>query len=98
MKDSDFLTLMADRLINVYGESPQVDFVLRLKEMAQPETDIDQIQQRHEREIERFISTCKHQDISDWMPYMWAPGHFSGNVKICKRCGKTMEEDKYERV
>lgn len=33
-KTSDFLRWLADRLVNVYGESENVDFVLRLREVA----------------------------------------------------------------
>lgn len=32
--DSAFLSWIADRLVNHYGESPNVDFVLRLRELA----------------------------------------------------------------
>ena len=31
----DFLDFVADRLVNVYGESPNVDFVLSLRSRAQ---------------------------------------------------------------
>ena len=34
MTDSRFLDWIADRLVHVYGASPNVDFVLRLREMA----------------------------------------------------------------
>ena len=54
---------------------------------------IKQIRERHQEEIDTFISNCPHAEISDWIPYMWAPGHFTHNVKICNRCGKTIEED-----
>lgn len=30
MTDSEFLTWIRDRIVHVYGESPNVDFVLRL--------------------------------------------------------------------
>lgn len=32
--DATFLNWIADRLVNVYKESPNVDFVLRLREIA----------------------------------------------------------------
>lgn len=35
--DEDFLRWIAERLVNIYGESPNVDFVLRLREMAAKE-------------------------------------------------------------
>jgi hypothetical protein len=36
MRDDNaaFLNWIADRLVHVYGESPDVDFVLRLREIA----------------------------------------------------------------
>ena len=34
MKDSDFLYWLRDRLINVYGEDPHLDFVMKLNEIA----------------------------------------------------------------
>ena len=34
MTDADFLKWVAARLIFVYGESPNVDFVLKLEELA----------------------------------------------------------------
>jgi hypothetical protein len=33
-KDAAFLDWLADRLVHVYGESPNVDFVLRLREIS----------------------------------------------------------------
>jgi hypothetical protein len=33
MDDRTFLNWLADRLVHVYGESPNTDFVLRLREM-----------------------------------------------------------------
>lgn len=32
--DAGFLMWMADRIVHVYGESPNVDFVLKLREIA----------------------------------------------------------------
>lgn len=34
MNDSQFLYWLRDRLINVYGEDPHVDFVQKLNELA----------------------------------------------------------------
>lgn len=34
MTDADFLNWVAERFVYVYGESPSVDFVLRLRGMA----------------------------------------------------------------
>lgn len=35
-KDAAFLTWVADRLVHVYGDSPNVDFVQKLRALAQP--------------------------------------------------------------
>jgi len=34
MKNSDFLYWLRDRLINVYGEDPHLDFIVKLNEIA----------------------------------------------------------------
>ena len=34
MKDKDFLLWLVDRLVEVYKESPNTDFVLKLKSIA----------------------------------------------------------------
>ncbi len=54
---------------------------------------IEQIRERHKKEIDAFMSTCPHPEISGWTPYMWAPGHISHYVKTCNRCEKVIEED-----
>lgn len=33
MTDKEFLTWIRDRIVNVYGENPNVDFILRLNEI-----------------------------------------------------------------
>jgi len=50
-----------------------------------------ELRERHEKEIIEFQESCPHSEISDWMPYMWAPGHYSHDVRICIRCEKTLE-------
>jgi hypothetical protein len=35
--DREFLNWVADRLVHVYGESPNVDFVRKLREIAEAE-------------------------------------------------------------
>ena len=53
--------------------------------------NIKQMRERHKKEIAKLQSNCVHKNISDWMPYMWAPGHMGGSVKVCNFCGKTIE-------
>jgi hypothetical protein len=50
-----------------------------------------EMRERHIQELEELQNTCLHLVISDWMPFMWAPGHYGKDVKICNRCHKTME-------
>lgn len=53
---------------------------------------IKQMRKRHEGEIEEFQNNCPHKKTV-WMPYMWAPGHFGANVRVCKRCEKIIERE-----
>jgi hypothetical protein len=47
---------------------------------------------RHKKEIEALQANCDHSDLTDWLEYHWAPGHFSGQfVRVCKICGKQVE-------
>lgn len=47
--------------------------------------------------IEKLQSKCKHEKISGWMDYWWAPGHSAGHkVKVCGICGKIVDrKDQY---
>ena len=54
--------------------------------------NIKKMCERHEAEIATLRESCKHSHLTAWMPWQWAPGHFSGDVKLCKRCGKRMKE------
>ena len=53
--------------------------------------EMNKIKERHAKEIADFIEACPHPKITGWIPFMWAPGHFSHNVKVCERCGKTVD-------
>jgi ABC-type ATPase with predicted acetyltransferase domain len=55
--------------------------------------NIDEMRKRHQAEIEDLQTGCEHKDVSGWMQYMWAPGHFGSNVKVCNFCGKIVEND-----
>ena len=59
---------------------------------------IDTIRARHAKEIEIFQQNCKHEDISDWMPYMYAPAHYGPDVRICNVCGKIVEQQEYNLI
>jgi hypothetical protein len=54
--------------------------------------NIEQMRERHKKEIDMLQLNCKHKKISNWMDYQWAPGHWGYPVKICLFCGKIMKE------
>ena len=56
------------------------------------EENIEEMRARHEFEIAELQKSCKHKDISDWMPYMWAPGHYMSDVRVCNHCGEVREQ------
>ncbi len=39
MSDPEFLQWIYDRMLNVYGENPSLDYMRRLRRMAGPERD-----------------------------------------------------------
>lgn len=51
----------------------------------------EQMRERHEQELKTLQDNCKHPKLSGWMPYMWAPGHFGNDVKVCCFCGKVIK-------
>ena len=48
--------------------------------------------ERHTEEIKKLQENCNHLDLNDWLPFMWAPGHFWGLARSCKTCGKIIEQ------
>lgn len=56
--------------------------------------NIDKMRVRHQKEIDTLQTNCKHNKVSKWMDYMWAPGHFGYPVKICEFCGKIVKTRK----
>lgn len=56
---------------------------------------IDKIRARHKQEIESLQDNCEHENISEWKPHYWAPGHGSHfDVKVCLECGKQVKESR----
>lgn len=35
--------------------------------------------------LKMLQDSCPHEE-TEIMPYMWAPGHFGIDVKVCKNC------------
>jgi len=60
-------------------------------------TTAKELRDELERKLEELRKFCPHDEVSDWMDYMWAPGHFAGQVRICKRCEKILEESPQPR-
>jgi len=60
--------------------------------------NIDRMRVRHKKEIENLQSKCKHERVSNWIPYMWAPGHMCGSVRVCEFCDKIIEEKPLEKT
>ena len=54
--------------------------------------NLSQMLLRHKQEIEELQNCCSHIDVSDWMPFMWAPGHYAGEVRVCNFCGRAIEK------
>jgi len=48
-----------------------------------------ELRRKFDRDMEELQESCEHKELSDWLDYMWAPGHYSlYRVKECKICGK----------
>ena len=55
--------------------------------------NIDQMRERHKREIKDLQKTCKHKKLSNWMELYWAVAHSTGSmVKVCIFCGKVIKK------
>ena len=59
--------------------------------MSEIVTNIEDMLLRQKKEIKELQDNCKHEDVSSWLPFMRAPGHISGQTKICGTCGKEMD-------
>ena len=59
------------------------------------EKTMKQIRRRQEKERTKFQNNCPHKK-SQWMDYMWAPGHFGLPVRTCNVCEKILERKEYK--
>lgn len=69
MTDPEFLTWLRDRLVNVYHESQNTDFVLRLNDIIEREKKIRQLPQQwtdaaNDSLLWRTFSTMRQQDVA----------------------------------
>lgn len=47
--------------------------------------------------LKQLQDECKHENVTDWMPQYWAPGHTGGQmVKVCEICGKVVDTRKQQ--
>ena len=54
-------------------------------------SSIDEMLERHKKEIEKLQAECKHEKKTGWMEHQWAIGHGSGfEVKLCEDCHKVV--------
>ena len=50
-----------------------------------------QLQEQFDRDVKELRTSCKHEDVSDWIEEQWAPGHSSGReVQVCNICNKVV--------
>jgi hypothetical protein len=52
----------------------------------------EQLKDKYEADLKYLQQTCKHEKISQWLPYYWAPAHYSHDVRQCVTCWKVIEE------
>ena len=56
-------------------------------------SEAKKLRDKFNADLAKLQEECDHLE-SSWMPYMWAPGHFSGDVLVCSRCQKILEHEK----
>jgi hypothetical protein len=54
-----------------------------------------ELRDKFEKDLKELQDNCPHTD-SEWMPFMWAPGHFGPKVRVCGECDKILEQEKWE--
>jgi len=50
-----------------------------------------ELRENYELALKAIQDACPHTEV-ETMPYMWAPGHISGIVRVCKYCEKVMTQ------
>lgn len=54
-----------------------------------------ELRQDYENKLAKLQASCPHKETKI-MPYMWAPGHFGGDVKVCLECDKILDGPNWE--
>jgi hypothetical protein len=50
-----------------------------------------ELRENFEKALVAIQDACPHSE-TETMPYMWAPGHISGMVTVCKYCEKIITQ------
>ena len=52
---------------------------------------VKELRENYEKAVAAIKDSCPHTEF-ETMPYMWAPGHITGMVQVCKYCEKILSE------
>lgn len=52
----------------------------------------EELKKEFYKKVELLRKNCKHEKLSDWISYHWAPGHSLGECKICLYCQDIIEK------
>lgn len=56
----------------------------------------DELKKKYETDLAELQKNCKHKDITDWIHFMWALGHYADyQVKQCNICWKILKKKLY---
>ena len=50
-----------------------------------------ELREKFEKDLKELQDNCLHEE-KKWLPYMWAPGHFAGEVLTCLKCEKILKK------
>jgi hypothetical protein len=50
----------------------------------------EELREEFNKKLAQLQDECPHEK-KKWMDWMWAPGHFWGEVLVCLRCEKILE-------
>lgn len=56
-------------------------------------SEYEKLKREFDEEVKRLQENCSHTEVTEWLPYMWAPGHYMGEAKVCKRCGAIVDRE-----
>jgi hypothetical protein len=50
-----------------------------------------ELRDKFESDLKNLQDTCLHEN-KEWMPYAYAPGHYSAPVWVCTCCDKIIDQ------